>query len=288
MKKKERSPLLPWMFILVGLVAAGFIAYIITADRTQEQKKKEEVRAPDTAVMPGKKDSMAPAEMAQPPEGPTEKGPPSQEEYCGEIEKGVRELLASLSQEAHIQDQTTGIDIYDRFKTILAKLSSQPPIPAGEGMDSHIMIMNVYHFYRILDEEEIRLIRLVLKDEVDSIEVDLGTLYKWLMPTWPCPNVEEIRPSLDALYSYAGFFLNTVGGRAYLFRRSTPVRLLVSYYSVLIVHEADKRGKNTYGIDIFPEISRLAKEISAYSGFQLQDTYIQQLTELQDYYLETR
>ena len=298
MKKKVRSPRLPWVFILVGLVAAGFIAYMITADRAHEDKKKKEVRAPDAAVMPGEKDSMAPVEMAQPPERPkeklplpeepTKKKPSNQEEYCGEIEKGVRELLGYLSQEVHIQDQATDIDIYDRFKTMLAKLSSQPPIPAGEGMDSLTMMDNIYHFYRILNEEEIRLIRQILKNEVDSIEIDLGTLYEWLMPTGPCPNVEGIRPSLDVLYPYAGFFLNTIGGRAYLFRRSTPVRLLVSYYSVLIVHEVDKRGKNTYGIDVFPEISRLAKEISAYSGFQLQNTYIQQLTELQNYYLETR
>ena len=298
MKKKKRSPLFPWLFILVGLVAAGFIAYMITADRAHEEKKKEGVRAPDTAGMPGEKDSMAPAEMAQPPERPreklplpeepTEKGPSGQEVYCEEIEKRVRELFTYLSQEVHIQDQVTDIDIYDRFKTVLAKLSSQPPIPAGEGMDSLTMMENVYHFYRILDEEEIRLIRQILKNEVDSIEMNLGTLYEWLMPTGPCPNVEETRPSLDVLYSYAGFFLNTIGGRAYLFRRSAPVRLLVSYYSVLIVHEADKRGKNTYGIDVFPEISRLAKEISAYPDFQLQNTYIQQLTELQNDYLETR
>ncbi len=298
MKKKKRSHRLPWLFILVGLAAAGFIAYMVTADRAQEGKKKEEVRAPDTAGVPGEKDSMAPAEMAQPPERPraqlllseepTEKGPSDQEEYCGEIEKGFRELFAYLSQESHIQDQATDIDINDRFKTVLAKLSSQPPIPAGEGMDSLTMMENVYHFYRILDEEEIRLIRQILKNEVDSIEMDLRTLYEWLMPPGPCPNVEENRPSLDVLYSYAGFFLNTIGGRAYLFRRSAPVRVLVSYYSVLIVHEADKRGKNTYGIDIFPEISRLAKEISAYPDFQLQNTYIQRLTELQNYYLETR
>jgi hypothetical protein len=298
MKKKVRSPRLPWLIILVGLVAVGFIAYMITVDRTQEEKKKEHVRAPDTAVMPGDKDSMAPVEMIQRPqrprekltlpEEPTKKERSAQEEYCGEIEKSFRELFAYLSQEAHIQDQATDIDIYDRFKTILAKLSSQPPIPAGEGMDSLTMIENVYHFYRVLDEEEIRLIRQILKDEADSIETDLRTLYEWLMPTRPCPNVEGTRPSLDVLYPYAGYFLNTIGGNAYLFRRSTPVRLLVSYYSVLILHAADKKGENTYGIDVFPEITRLAKEISAYPGFQLQNTYIQQLTELQNDYLETR
>ena len=182
----------------------------------------------------------------------------------------------------------TDTDIHERFETLMEKLSSHPPIPAGEGLDSLTMTKNVYHFYRVLDEDEIRLTKQILKNEAEYLEINLDTFYQWLMPADPCPDLDGIRPPLDVLYQYAGFFLNTIGGRAYLFRRSTPVRLLISYYSLLIIHEADKRGENTYGIDIFPEITRLAREISVYPDFQLQNTYLQQLTELQNYYLERR
>ena len=217
-----------------------------------------------------------------------EKEPIDAEDRCREIEDRVQDFFTYLNKEAYIQDLETDTDIDERFETLMEKLSSQPPVPAGEGLDSLTMTRNVYHFYRVLDEDEIRLIKQILKNEAQYLEINLDTFFQWLMPAESCPDLDQARPSLDVLYQYAGFFLNTIGGRAYLFRRAAPVRLLTSYYALLIVHEADKRGENTYGIDIFPEISRLAREISVYPDFELQNTYIQQLTELQDYYLERR
>ncbi|MBW1799420.1 MAG: hypothetical protein JRJ85_01690, partial [Deltaproteobacteria bacterium] len=99
---------------------------------------------------------------------------------------------------------------------------------------------------------------------------------------------EGIRRSLDVAYQYAGFLLNTIGGRSYLFRRSVEIRLLMSYYCLLIIHEADKKGKNNYGIDIFPLIVSVAKEISLYPDFHFQDEYLQHLSRISDYYLTRR
>ncbi len=298
MKKKNRRPLLPWLFVLIGLVAAGLVVYFILAERSQEEKKVEEAGAPDRKIMPDQK-ARAPLTDEEEPVGPMEKAsvlteeamekePADVEDRCREIEDRVQDFFSYLNKEAYVQDLETDTDTYERFETLMEKLSSQPPIPAGEGLDSLTMTKNVYHFYRVLDEDEIRLTKQILKNEAEYLEINLDTFFQWLMPADPCPDLDKARPSLDVLYPYAGFFLNTIGGRAYLFRRSTPVRLLISYYSLLIIHEADKRGDNTYGIDIFPEISRLAREISVYPDFQLQNTYIQQLTELQDYYLERR
>ena len=283
MKKKNGRPLLPWLIVLIGLVAAGLVVYFILAERAQEEKKVEDAGAPDRKIMPDQKARSPLIDEEEPAaekasvltEEAMEKEPADAEDRCSEIEDRV-------------QDLETDTDIYERFETLMEKLSSQPPIPAGEGLDSLTMTKNVYHFYRVLDEDEIRLTKQILKNEAEYLEINLETFFQWLMPADPCPDLDLARPSLDVLYPYAGFFLNTIGGRAYLFRRSTPVRLLTSYYSLLIVHEAEKRGENTYGIDIFPEISRLAREISVYPDFQLQNTYIQQLTELQNYYLERR
>jgi len=118
--------------------------------------------------------------------------------------------------------------------------------------------------------------------------MNLELFYKCLMLGDRCPDREQIRPPLDVLYKYAGFFLNTIGGRAYLFRRPMGVRLLISYYCLLIIHEADKRGKNSYGIDIVPEIVPLAKEISIFPDFMFQSEYLHRLTKLQNYYLAKR
>lgn len=296
MKKRNRRPLLPWLFVLIGLVAAGLVVYFILAERAQEEKKVEETGAPDEKIMPDQK-ARAPLIDEEEPavekasvltEEAVEKEPADAEDRCREIEDRVQDFFSYLNKEAYVQDMETDTDIYERFETLMEKLSSQPPIPAGEGLDSLTMTKNVYHFYRVLDEDEIRLTKQILKNEAEYLEINLDTFFQWLMPADPCPDLDKARPSLDVLYPYAGFFLNTIGGRAYLFRRSTPVRLLISYYSLMIIHEADKRGDNTYGIDIFPEIRRLAREISVYPDFQLQNTYIQQLTELQNYYLERR
>jgi hypothetical protein len=78
--------------------------------------------------------------------------------------------------------------------------------------------------------------------------------------------------------------LNTNGGRACLFRRSPGLRLLVTYYSILIIHRADKKGYNTYGIDIFPFIDSLRDEISRYPDFQFQKDYMEKLNEIESFY----
>ena len=166
--------------------------------------------------------------------------------------------------------------------------SANPPIPAGEGIDTMIMTKNIFHFYRILDDTNVRLLREILRNEKDSWEINLDLFFKWFMVGEQCPDSVGIRPSLDVAYQYAGFFVNAIGGRSYLFRRSVEIRLLISYYCLLIIHEADKQGKNNYGIDIFPQIASVAKEISLYPDFHFQDEYLQQLNRISDYYLKRR
>jgi len=296
MKKKKIRSVFPWLCLLIGLVAAGLVVYFFLAARTLKEEKVEDAVTPDSEIMPEQKakpplieEEEQPLERASPLlEEAMEEAPAHTEDRASEIEDRVQDFLSSLSKEDYVQDLETDTSIHERFEILMQKLTSQPPIPAGEGLDSLTMTKNVYHFYRVLDEDEIQLTKQILKNEADYLEINLDTFYEWLMLADSRPDSDQIRPSLEVLYQYAGFFLNTIGGRAYLFRRSTPVRLLITYYSLLIIHEADKRGENTYGIDIFPEITRLAREISAYSDFQLQNTYIQQLTELQNYYLERR
>jgi hypothetical protein len=62
----------------------------------------------------------------------------------------------------------------------------------------------------------------------------------------------------------------------------------LSYYSLLIIHDADKDRKNSYGIDIFPQIAMLREEMSYHHDFYFQKAYIGKLDELSSYYLEKR
>jgi hypothetical protein len=213
---------------------------------------------------------------------------PSEEDDCTQTEKDLTEFFHYLDGKDYIKPLSAGVDINTRFKRILKRLTTQPPVPAGEGIDPRIIIRNIYHFFRVLDRNDLRLIREMIAHEEGSLEVNLEMLYRWLTLDESCPDPEGIRPPIKVVYQYAGFFLNTIGGRAYLFRRPSTLRLLVSYYSLLIVHKADKSGKNTYGIDIFPYITPLIDEINHYSNLQSGSKYVEQLNDIQSYYLQRR
>ncbi len=315
MKKRGRRRFWSRLIILLVLVAAVVAAYFLFQEKDREQReaveteveeRKAEESKPEESEPEEKKTSVgeaapfkkerAPQVAAKPtakgettlPEAVEEAGPTEMEDYCNKIENGVQEFFAYLNKERYVRNLEADMDSYKRFKSVMMKLSSEPPVPAGENMDTLIMTRNIYHFYRLLENEDIRLIREILRNEADSLELNLDIFYKWLMLGDQCPDPEKTRPPLEVLYQYAGFFLNTIGGRAYLYRRPLNVRLLIGYYSLLIVHEADKKGKNSYGIDVFPEITPLAREISLYPDFHFQNEYILQLTQLQNYYLKKR
>lgn len=291
MKRKDRGRLKWWVAILLIVAAAILGGYFLGAQKIFKKKHEVKIERPETT----KKEEVSAVE------GKTPVGKPpvvSQEipqtrhlerkDECSLVETDVQEFFKYLNRRSYVQHLEANTDIYETFKRVIKKMSAKLPIPAGEGIDSALIAKNVFHLYRVLDRVDIRLIKEIIDNEGDTLELSLDLFYRWLMLGDRCPDPEGVRPSLEVLYHYAGFFLNTVGGRAYLFRRPLGLRLLLSYYSLLIVHEADKRGKNSYGIDIYPLIGPLTKEISIYPDFRYKDEYLQRLNELDKYYLEKR
>ncbi|MGD2127442.1 MAG: hypothetical protein PVG99_15295 [Desulfobacteraceae bacterium] len=299
MRKKGRGRFW-WVLIILLVVGAAILAgYFLGREILHEEPEK----AISEKAEPGKEAEVPPSEK-EPAEAKApvvseeikeevkqkieEPKPLEPEDYCAQIENDILAFFTYLDKKPYIQHIEDGANTYDHFKALIKRLSSRLPIPAGEGIDSVLMTKNVFHFYRVLNKNDIRLIKEILMNESDTLEINLDLFYKWLMLGDRCPDPEGIRPSLEVLYHYAGFFLNTIGGRAYLFRRSLGLRLLCSYYCLLIVYEADKMGKNSYGIDIFPLIAPLGKEIVVYPGFHFKNEYIHKLNELEKYYLQRR
>jgi hypothetical protein len=87
-------------------------------------------------------------------------------------------------------------------------------------------------------------------------------------------------PSLETLYEYAGFFLNTLAGRNYLMRRNSQQRILTTYYSILILDKANDSTLNRYGIDIRPKIELLIPEINNTKGLIFKKQYSEKLNAL--------
>ena len=291
MKKSGKSRIWWWLLLVVVLAGIGYYLY------SEMWPKPEEVSVTEK-VFPAKKAGLseiqpeAAEEVRKPIPSLTEEEPPekplAEEDYCTKIENNIGEFFRYLDQKKYVQKLTLKTTTYTQFKRIIKRLASKPPIPAGEGKDPKIIIRNIYHLFRVLDRKDLSLIKDMVKNEHDTMENSLEMFYTWVMLGDSCPDPEGLRPSAEVLYRYAGFFLNSTGGRAYLFRRSIEARLLTTYYCILIVHEADKKGGNNYGIDILPFIVPLTKEITIYPDFQFQQEYIDKLNKLENYYLEKR
>jgi hypothetical protein len=211
--------------------------------------------------------------------------PPSAKmEPCDQVQKDLVGLFEFLDARDYVQGILSNGHSYAHFKEAIKRLTAQPPLPAGESLDPTHMMRNAYHFFRTLKRDDLRLVGALIQNEEPSVELDLEVFYRWLMSSDRCPNPEGIRPPFRVSYQYAGFLLNTIGGRAYLFRRSQGVRLLVSYYCLLILHEADKRKVNTYGIDVLPFIRPILNEMVHYPGLRFRETYLENLKQLESYY----
>ena len=296
MRKRERRPVWAWLAVLavagVGILTGYFIGYHLG---TEEMRAPSEQALGDetTAGITGQADDGQEGEPAAndamgASAGIGEESLPYDMSSPAEIEAEVTEFFAFLDDQEYVKRLDEDTTSYDQFEQMIRKLSSNPPIPAGEGMDLKYMYRNIFHFFRLLNRNDLYLIRETIRHETDSMELNLDLFYRWLTVQGPSPTSEGLRPSLDVRYQYAGFFLNTIGGRAYLFRRSLGLRLLISYYCLLIIHEADKEGRNTYGIDVFPTLLAVKNEIGNYPGLRYRDEYIRRLNTLESYYLAKR
>ena len=266
-----------------------------SGDVSEDRMPDGEVREKDTLTKPQSTGEMVAYQFKPPKNMPLTEGSPIQKNlekdedprqarYCDLINQHVKDFFQYLDTKKYIQRLELGETTDARFKQIMERLAAKPPIPAGEGVNPTIMIKNIYFFCRALDKKDLSLVKQVVAHDRDTLEDNMGMFYQWAMLGEGCANPGRVRPSFDVLYRYAGFFLNTTGGRAYMFRRGLKVRLLASYYSVQIIYQADKAGKNTYGINVLPYTKMLMEEMGNYPDLVYKETYLKTLTKIKAFY----
>jgi hypothetical protein len=170
------------------------------------------------------------------------------------------------------------------FDSVSKQLSASPPINVGEMEDIFSLVRNVTHFYRILGKERIALIKEILKSESAVIEPAMAVMFSWMTVCNDTPSSGLGHPSLKSLYQYASYFLNTLGGRGYLLRRETKLRMLINYYALLTVDLANDAKINSYGIDIRPHLDYLFYDINNQKGLMYRQRYLSRLSALQTKY----
>jgi len=203
---------------------------------------------------------------------------------CHHLATRLHGFFTHLDAQPYIQKSLAGRHAQEYFLGLAHKLLNQPPVVSRETDDLYTMLKNMAHFFRVIGGNNITLIKTILSRERDTIEDVIGDFHAWATG----PRCEEpifpFHPPLEKMYEYAGFFLNSLGGRSYLFRRDSRSRLLVNYYSILVVDLANDRGLNRHGIDLRPLIPLAIDEIENTTQLIYKEQYLDTLYRLEKKY----
>ena len=203
---------------------------------------------------------------------------------CGKITTQVAAFFQYLDSKAYLIWPGTTLRAEELFEEIYTQLKSQPPINVGEMDNMYNLLRNVTHLYRVLGKDRINLIKTILQSESAVVEPAMAVIHTWLLVCSDEGTSVPGKSHLDNLYPYAVYFLNTLGGRSYLLRRDSKMRMLVTYYALLTVDLANERKVNSYGLDVRPYIDYLFFDINNQKGLMYRERYLTQLAALKDKY----
>ncbi|MDA8139604.1 MAG: hypothetical protein M0036_13220 [Desulfobacteraceae bacterium] len=170
------------------------------------------------------------------------------------------------------------------FEEMYQKLAANPPADVGEMENLTNLMHNVTHLYRVLGKDRVSLIKEILKSESAVVEPAMAVLYSWLIVCDTGNQTVKTSSRLGTLYQYSAFFLNTLGGRSYLLRRDSKLRMLINYYALLALDQANDAKLNSYGLDIRPHLDYLFYDISNQKGLLYRQRYLSRLAALKNKY----
>jgi hypothetical protein len=177
-----------------------------------------------------------------------------------------------------------GVDGSSReiFARVLQKLDDTRPLVSGENQNLFALMRNITFFYRALGKDTLLVVNDIIEEEAGIMEPVTALFYEWLNPWQPQASGPAV--TREMMYDYAGFFLQSMGGRSYMFRRESGIRMLTLYYSLLVLDQANRDGLNVEGIDIGPPIKALIREIRYSRRLSERQHYLKKLREIQERY----
>jgi hypothetical protein len=280
---------LVYLLLLALAVAIGVAAWWLLLRPPVSPPLPVESVVPAPAVpTPAPEPGSAMPEAAAPLPGasPAQPAAPAITGECQQLGNEIKAFFTRLDREDYIAPRNLngGTQVY--VGQLLDKLFVNPPVVVGETNSFFTILSNTAHFYRILKKDDVLLVKDILLNESENLEPLMALFYRWSLKAPECGNKTDLNLAmpLPGLYEYAGFFLNTLGGRSYLFRRESRLRLLVKYYSVLVLDQANGQRLNSHGIDIRPSLDSLSEEMRTAKKLKDQTAYLTTLTKLQRKY----
>jgi hypothetical protein len=152
-------------------------------------------------------------------------------------------------------------------------LAASPPDIESELKSHEVMLANVFHVFRVLGRKRLTALQETLGDRPELAEPLGLALYRWLVSREECEG-RASPVTAEALYDYAGFAFTTLGGQAYLRRRTPRVESLACFYALQVVDRAGRSRRNPRGLDPRPEIRRCVDLLRA-QDFVFGDRYVE-------------
>ncbi|MCI5149474.1 MAG: hypothetical protein D3916_08820 [Candidatus Electrothrix sp. MAN1_4] len=204
---------------------------------------------------------------------------------CTEVSPKLNKFLAGIEEKEYHKETNTTQPLQEHFNSLTTQLLNNPPVVIHETDDLYTLLTNTAHFFRILGKDNMPFLQKVIKQEHGNFEALGAEIYRLTTTGQECVSgKKKLEIPFVSAYEYAGFFLNTLGGRSYLFRRDPGTRLLVNYYAVLLLDQANTRHLNSYGIDIREHLPWLIQEMEANNGLTNKEGYLDKLYALAEKY----
>jgi len=197
----------------------------------------------------------------------------------------IHDFYQYLDQQEYILAYHLDAPSHIYFTRLIQKLLDTPPIVIRETDDLLTILKNSAHLFRVLGKDNILLLKEILTREKDKIEEVVANYSLLIEKPNSLVNEFSLKDPDNAMYEYACFFLNTMGGKLYLSRRDSLSRMLVNYYALLIVDQANIKEKNRHGLQLQPSIDLLIAEMEI-GGNQLhyKEAYLDKLYDLKEKY----
>jgi hypothetical protein len=286
----KRSPSLLVPLVVLVLIAAGTFWFIFYRSTSQPPPQPpavaEEIQTnpspphlADETLVPGTPGN--PQDQVIPIPIPAL---PTKDDLPQAVDK-IKAFYQHLDQQQYIQTRHLDAPSHIYLTGLIQKLLDAPPVVTRETDDLLTILKNSTHLFRILGKDNIQLSKEILNHEKNKTEELMANYF--LLAEHPEAFDKELSLAIpeDALYQYACFFLNTMGGKLYLSRRDSLTRMVVSYYAIVIIHQANAQGKNANGIQLQPAIDLLTTEIEeGGNSLHYKEAYLDTLYDLKEKY----
>ncbi|MGX9726094.1 MAG: hypothetical protein ACTFAK_01865 [Candidatus Electronema sp. VV] len=197
---------------------------------------------------------------------------------CSQAAGKLRGFIDGLENKDYLKQFSLKQPLGKHLDNMKDKLAAKPPAVVRETDDLYTVISNTAHFFRVIGKDNISLIKSILEQEQSKLEDMAAALHAASIGP-DCP-ADTVQLPFNTAYEYSVFFLNTIGGRSYLFRREARTRLLTTYYALLLIDEANIRGENRHGTEIGGLIQPLIREMEATNQLARKEEYLARLRSL--------